>query len=96
MRASILATALLLAGCAHSGNVHDTGGGTHSVTASANWGGYTASREETIAQANNFCGKSGQRAAIEAFVDQPGVGSKGEYTSTLTFTCTALQAWQRK
>ena len=89
MKAAILATVLLLGGCAHTSQVQDAGNGMHSVTASANWGGYTGSREETISQANDFCAKSGQTAAIENFQDKPGVNAKGEQTTTLTFTCTA-------
>jgi hypothetical protein len=89
MKTAILGGVLLLAGCAHTNQVRDVGNGVHSVTASANWGGYTGSREETIAQANDFCAKSGQTAAIQSFEDKPGVSSKGEQTSTLTFTCTA-------
>jgi hypothetical protein len=81
----MLAGVLLLGACAHS-NVRDLGNGTHSVTASANWGGFTGSREETIAEANDYCDKSGQAATIESFEDQPGITAKGE-TSTLTFRC---------
>lgn len=86
MKTAIPACLLLLAGCTHTSHVEDRGGGTHAVTASANWGGYTGSREETIAQANHFCGEH-QSAAIENFEDKPGVGPKGELTSTLTFRC---------
>jgi|GEM_PF-1890450 len=89
MKMAILMSALLLGGCAHTNHVQDLGNGMHAVTASANWGGYTGSREETIAQANEFCGKSHQTAAIESFDDKPGVTAKGEQTSTLNFTCTA-------
>jgi uncharacterized lipoprotein YajG len=89
MKTAIVAGALLLAGCAHTSQVQDVGNGVHSVTASANLGGYTGSREETIAQANDFCAKSGQTAAIQSFEDKPGVSAKGEQTSTLMFTCTA-------
>lgn len=94
MKTVILASMLVLAGCAHSGHVQDLGNGTHSVTASANWGGYTGSREETIAQANDFCGKSGQMPAIENFEDKPGLSPKGEQTSTLTFKCMARPTLQ--
>jgi hypothetical protein len=87
MKIAILAGILALAGCAHTSHVQDLGNGMHSVTASANWGGYTGSREETIAQANDFCGNSGQTAAIESFQDKPGVSAKGEQTSTLNFRC---------
>jgi hypothetical protein len=96
MKAAILATVLLLAGCAHTSHIQDAGNGMHSVTASANWGGYTGSREETIAQANDFCAKSGQTAAIQNFEDKPGVNAKGEQTTTLTFTCTARPVLQLK
>ena len=59
----------------------------HTVTASANWGGFTGSREETIAQANDYCARSGEAATIESFEDKPGVDTHGEQTSTLTFRC---------
>jgi len=96
MKTVMLASMLVLAGCAHSSHVQDLGNGMHSVTASANWGGYTGSREETIAHANDFCGKSGQMASIENFEDKPGVSPKGEQTSTLTFTCMARPVLQLK
>ena len=96
MKTVMFASMLVLGGCAHSSHVQDLGNGMHSVTASANWGGYTGSREETIAQANDFCGKSRQIASIESFEDQPGVSPKGEQTSTLTFTCMARPALQLK
>jgi hypothetical protein len=96
MKAAIFACALLLGGCAHTNQVQDAGNGMHSVTASANWGGYTGSREETIAQANDFCSKSKQTAAIENFEDKPGVNAKGEQTTTLTFNCVARPVLQLK
>ena len=89
MRTPILVSALLLGGCAHTSHVQDLGNGMHAVTASANWGGYTGSREETIALANDFCRKSDQTVAIDSFEDKPGVSAKGEQTSTLNFGCTA-------
>ncbi len=89
MRLPLLVSALLLGGCAHTHHVQDLGNGMHSVTASANWGGYTGSREETIAQANDYCGRSGQTVAIASFADEPGSSPKGEQTSTLNFSCTA-------
>ena len=94
MKIVIVASMLVLAGCAHTSQVQDAGNGMHSVTASANWGGYTGSREETIAQANDFCEKSGQMPAIESFEDKPGISPKGEQTSTLTFTCMARPVLQ--
>ena len=94
MKTVMFASMLVLVGCAHSSHVQDLGNGMHSVTASANWGGYTGSREETIAQANDFCGKSGQMAAIENFEDHPGVTPKGEQTSTLSFKCMARPVLQ--
>jgi len=94
MKSVIVISVRLLAGCAHTSQVQDLGNGMHAVTASANWGGYTGSREETIAQANEFCDKSGQTAAIESFEDKPGVSPKGEQTSTLNFRCTARPVLQ--
>src|SRR6516165_1800470 len=55
MKSVILTGMLLLAACAQTSHVKDLGNGMHAVTASANWGGYTGSREETISQANEFC-----------------------------------------
>lgn len=89
MKSVILTGMLLLAACAQTSHVQDLGNGMHAVTASANWGGYTGSREETISQANEFCDKSGQTAAIESFEDKPGLSQKGEQTSTLNFRCAA-------
>jgi hypothetical protein len=94
MKTVILAGMLLLAGCAHTAHVQDLGNGLHATTASANWGGYTGSREETISQANDFCDKSGQMVAIESFEDKPGVSPKGEQTSTLNFRCAARPVLQ--
>src|SRR6516164_3923749 len=94
MKTVIPAGVLLLAGCAHTSHVQDLGNGMHAVTASANWGGYTGSREETISQANDFCDKSRQTVAIESFEDKPGVSAKGEQTSTLNFRCTTRPVLQ--
>ena len=94
MKTVMVAGMLVLAGCAHSSHVQDLGNGMHAVTASANWGGYTGSREETIADANDFCGKSDRMVAIENFEDKPGVSPKGEQTSTLNFRCTARPVLQ--
>jgi hypothetical protein len=96
MKTAILASLLPLVGCAHTVHVQDLGNGLHAVTASANLGGYTGSREETIAQANDFCAKSKQTAAIESFEDKPGVSAKGEQTSTLSFRCAARPVLQLK
>ena len=94
MRMPILVSALLLGACAHTSHVQDLGDGKHAVTASANWGGYTGSREETIALANDFCGESKQIPAIDSFEDKPGTSPKGEQTSTLNFSCTARPVLQ--
>jgi len=94
MKSVTLTIVLLLAGCAHTSQVQDLGNGMHAVTASANLGGYTGSHEETISQANDFCDKTGQTAAIESFEDKPGVSPKGEQTSTLNFRCTARPVLQ--
>lgn len=96
MRMPIVASVLLFCGCAHTSHVQDLGNGRHAVTASANWGGYTGSREETIALANDFCAKSHQTVSIEAFEDKPGTTSRGEQTSTLNFTCIARPVLQLK
>ena len=89
MRALILAAALVLvAGCSRP-NVQDARNGQHVVTGTAASGGYTGSREEAIEQANAYCDKSKQRAVIDSFDDKPGVGSKGEHTSSMVFTCAA-------
>jgi hypothetical protein len=93
MRAATLATILVAAACSRT-EVRDAGQGRHSVTDTAAWGGYTGSHEENIAQANDFCGKSGQQAVIESFEDKPGVDPKGEQTSTLVFSCAARPVLQ--
>jgi hypothetical protein len=93
MRALTLATVLLVAGCSHT-DVRDAGNGMHAVTDTAAWGGYTGSHEENIEQANDFCDKSGQQAVIESFDDKPGVGPKGQQTSTLVFACGARPVLQ--
>jgi hypothetical protein len=94
MRAATLAAVLLLASCAHTSAVQDVGNGMHSVTGTAAWGGYTGSHEENIEQANEFCAKSSQQAVIESFEDKPGVGPKGEHTSTMMFACGARPVLQ--
>ena len=86
MRARTLAAALLLTGCTHL-DVQDAGNGRHVVTGTASSGGYTGSHEEAIDQANEYCDKSHQKAVIESFDDKPGVGAKGEHTSSMVFTC---------
>ena len=48
---------------------------------------YTGSREEAIAQANDYCARSDRTASIDHFEDHPGVTAKGEQTSTMVFTC---------
>jgi hypothetical protein len=96
MKIAILASALLIGGCAHTSQVQDADNGMHTVTASANWGGYTGSREETISEANDFCAKSGHTAAIENFEDKPGVNAQGEQTTTLTFSCVTRPVLQLK
>lgn len=86
MKARILAAALLLTGCTHL-DVQDAGNGRYLVTGTASSGGYTASHEEAIDRANEYCNKSHQRAVIESFDDKAGVGPKGEHTSSMVFTC---------
>jgi len=91
MKTTFLSLLLLLGACAHL-NVTDSADGRHRVTGSAASGGYTGSREEAIEQANDFCGRSRQRAVIESFDDKPEVGPKGEHTSELEFSCATPQA----
>ena len=93
MRVATLATILLAVGCSHA-DVRDAGNGMHSVTGTAAWGGYTGSHEENIEQANDFCSKSGQQAVIESFEDKPGIGPKGQQSSTMVFACAARPALQ--
>lgn len=89
MRAAILATILLVAGCSSHSDVRDAGNGKHSVTDTAAWGGYTGSHEENIEEANAFCARIGQQAVIDSFEDIAGVGPKGQQTSTMVFGCAA-------
>jgi hypothetical protein len=87
MKAATLAAVFLLAGCAHV-EVRDLGDGRHALTAVSPSGGFAGSHEEAVERANEYCAKSRQRVAIERFEDQPGVGPRGEHTSSLVFTCT--------
>jgi hypothetical protein len=96
MKTAILAAVFLMAGCTHTSSVQDTGNGMHSITAAADWGGYTGSREEAIAQANEYCARSDRTASIDRFEDHPGVTAKGEQTSTMVFTCVVRPSLQLK
>jgi uncharacterized lipoprotein YajG len=95
-KTAILAPVVLMAGCAHTSTVQDAGNGMHSITATADLGGYTGSREEAIAQANAYCAKSDRTASIDRFEDHPGVTAKGEQTSTMVFTCVVRPPLQLK
>ncbi len=86
MKAAILGAVFLLAACAHV-QVQDMGNGRHSLTAVSPSGGFAGSHEEAVERANDYCGRSRQRAVIESFDDRPGVGPNGEHTSSLVFTC---------
>jgi len=95
MKIMLLSTVVVLAACSHGrSNVRDAGNGMHSITASASWGGYTGSREEAIAEASEFCGRSGQKVSIDSFADQPGAAAGGTQTSTMVFSCAARAALQ--
>jgi hypothetical protein len=87
-----LPISLLVAGalgaCAHS-QVQDLGDGRHLITALSPSGGYYGSHEEALEEANDFCAKTRQTAAIDHFEDLPGAGPAGQHTSTMVFTCTA-------
>jgi len=84
-----LAVTLLLAACEHQPAVQDMGSGQHSLTATSSSGGYYGSREDAVEQANDFCGKSGQRAVTAGFFDKAEIGPHGEHTTSIIFTCAA-------
>lgn len=84
-----LAATLLLAACEHQPAVQAMGNGQHSLTATSSSGGYYGSREEAVEQANDFCGKSGQRAITAGFYDKAEIGPHGEHTTSIIFTCAA-------
>lgn len=81
-------TVLTVAGCGHT-QVADMGGGQHSITAVAPSGGYDGSHEEAIQEANDYCHKFHQQAAIDGFYDKPALGPHGEHTSSIIFKCAA-------
>lgn len=84
--------ALLLSGCEHALPVEDMGGGQHSLTATSSSGGYYGSREEAVQQAQDYCGRSGQRAVTAGFYDKAEIGPHGEHTTSIIFTCAATKA----
>jgi hypothetical protein len=86
------AAALLLSGCAHPLPVADMGAGQHSLTATSSSGGYYGSREEAVEEANDYCGRSGQRAVTAGFYDKAEIGPHGEHTTSIIFTCAAPKA----
>ena len=86
MNAATLAAVLLLSACAHL-QVQEMGNGRHALTAVSPSGGFAGSHEEALELANDYCGRSRQRAVIESFDDKPGLGPNGEHTSSLLFTC---------
>lgn len=75
-----------LGGCSHL-IVDDLGSGRHALTATSPSGGYSGSHEEAIEEAGRFCRKSRQATVIDHFEDAPEVGSRGEHTSRMIFTC---------
>ena len=91
MKAAILAGILVLVGCAHV-PVQDMGHGRHSLTATADTGGFAGSREEAIELANDYCARAGQQALIDGFYDKSGIGPLGEHTSSILFRCTVPKA----
>ena len=84
--AAAVVASLASAGCEHA-HVADMGSGQHSLTAVAPSGGYDGSHEEAIEEANDYCGKSRQRAVIDGFYDKPELGQHGEHTSSIIFKC---------
>lgn len=85
--AAVIAFSFLLGACTHV-PVSDLGQGRHSLTAASPSGGYSGSHEETIEQANDYCHSSHEVAVIDHFEDRPGVGPRGEHTSSIVFSCT--------
>jgi len=83
------AAALLLAACEHAPPVEDMGGGQHSLTATSSTAGYYGSHEEAVELANDYCGRSGQRAVTAGFYDKAEIGPHGEHTTSIIFTCAA-------
>jgi hypothetical protein len=88
MKAAVFFLAVALAGCTHV-KVQELGAGRHALAAVSPSAGFSGSHEAAIEAANDYCGRSRQRALIESFEDQPGVGPLGEHTSRIVFTCAA-------
>jgi hypothetical protein len=88
MRIALVALCLaILAAACTPVLVENLGDGRHSLTVVAPSGGYSGSHEEAIEQANAYCARSHETAVIGSFLDQPGVGPRGEHTSRILFTC---------
>jgi hypothetical protein len=85
-RLSLVLFVLATAGCSHL-VVDDAGGGKRALTATSPSGGYSGSHEEAIEAAGSYCRKSRQAVVIDHFEDAPEVGSRGEHTSRIVFTC---------
>lgn len=85
-----MAVLAALCGCAHSPvPVQDMGNGQHSLTATSESGGLEGSRELAVERANAYCERSGQQPVIASFYDHGTVGTQGEHTSTIIFSCAA-------
>jgi hypothetical protein len=91
MRVAIVMACLALAGCSHL-EVANLGAGRYSLTAISPSGGYSGSHEEAIEAANDYCGRSRQAPIIDSFEDKPGLGPRGEHTSSIVFSCAAPTA----
>jgi hypothetical protein len=88
LRAALLGGLLFLGACAHQ-EVADLGGGRHALIAASSSAGFSGSHEEAAEQASAYCEKFRQSAAIDSFDDLPDVGSHGQHTSRVVFSCTA-------
>jgi len=83
----LMATLLMLSACS-SQPVGDAGSGRHSVTATSTHG-VLAARDQAVRLANEYCGRSGQRAVVESFDDKTIGGVIGDPTSSVVFICGA-------
>jgi hypothetical protein len=73
-----------LTACA-SEAVTDIGGGSYTVTGSSARG-VAVAREEAVELANEYCGKTGQKAVVQTFSDMP-PQPLVKPTSSITFRC---------
>lgn len=95
MRVLALAVLALVCGCAHPAvQVQDMSNGQHSLTATSESGGLEGSREAAVERANAYCGQNRQQPVIASFYDRSAVGTQGQRTSTIIFSCAAPRVLQ--